>query len=198
MVPFSHSKWLWFELFPLCSRCPSQTSLWQPAVLRGRIGFPESVRPALPVSPTVKHGSWLITVLFEPSQTVMIETLYNYPCVAKRVFVSLVHEVHAFVPFDWFWFYSASLCVCSRMLRGASMMQDFPILTWTNNLESLWVNLDFDANICSSSCFLCDSLDFSPPGRCREPRSPPSPLICARISSCSGRCETLCLSHHLQ
>lgn len=32
-------------------------------------------------------------------------------------------------------------CVCFRMLRGASMMQDFPILTWTNKLESLWVNV---------------------------------------------------------
>lgn len=27
--------------------------------------------------------------------------------------------------------------VCVRMLRGASMIQDFPILTGTNNLESL-------------------------------------------------------------
>lgn len=29
------------------------------------------------------------------------------------------------------------LSLCFRMLRGANMMQDFPILTWTNNLESL-------------------------------------------------------------
>lgn len=33
--------------------------------------------------------------------------------------------------------YDFTIHVCCRMLRGASMMQDFPILTWTNNLESL-------------------------------------------------------------
>lgn len=52
------------------------------------------------------------------------------------------------------WCFTVHYLVCIRMLRGASMMQDFPILTWTNNLESLWVKLE-----CSSclirSCLLC-------------------------------------------
>uniref|UniRef100_A0A8C5E6M0 Leucine-rich repeat-containing G-protein coupled receptor 4 n=1 Tax=Gouania willdenowi TaxID=441366 RepID=A0A8C5E6M0_GOUWI len=43
----------------------------------------------------------------------------------------------------------------SLMLRGASMMQDFPILTWTNNLESLTLS---GTKISSVPSDLCEDL----------------------------------------
>uniref|UniRef100_A0A8C4I0W4 Leucine-rich repeat-containing G-protein coupled receptor 4 n=1 Tax=Dicentrarchus labrax TaxID=13489 RepID=A0A8C4I0W4_DICLA len=43
----------------------------------------------------------------------------------------------------------------SLMLRGASMMQDFPILTWTNNLESLTLS---GTKISSIPADLCEDL----------------------------------------
>ncbi|XP_068178925.1 leucine-rich repeat-containing G-protein coupled receptor 4 [Antennarius striatus] len=43
----------------------------------------------------------------------------------------------------------------SLMLRGASMMQDFPILTWTNNLESLTLS---GTKISSVPASLCEDL----------------------------------------
>uniref|UniRef100_A0A8D3CJP4 Leucine-rich repeat-containing G-protein coupled receptor 4 n=1 Tax=Scophthalmus maximus TaxID=52904 RepID=A0A8D3CJP4_SCOMX len=43
----------------------------------------------------------------------------------------------------------------SLMLRGASMMQDFPILTWTNNLESLTLS---GTKISSTPADLCEDL----------------------------------------
>uniref|UniRef100_A0A7N6FC20 Leucine-rich repeat-containing G-protein coupled receptor 4 n=1 Tax=Anabas testudineus TaxID=64144 RepID=A0A7N6FC20_ANATE len=43
----------------------------------------------------------------------------------------------------------------SLMLRGASMMQDFPILTWTNNLESLTLS---GTKISSIPAALCEDL----------------------------------------
>uniref|UniRef100_A0A669BE44 Leucine-rich repeat-containing G-protein coupled receptor 4 n=1 Tax=Oreochromis niloticus TaxID=8128 RepID=A0A669BE44_ORENI len=43
----------------------------------------------------------------------------------------------------------------SLMLRGASMMQDFPILTWTNNLESLTLS---GTKISSIPSDLCEDL----------------------------------------
>ncbi|XP_058485922.1 leucine-rich repeat-containing G-protein coupled receptor 4 isoform X1 [Solea solea] len=43
----------------------------------------------------------------------------------------------------------------SLMLRGASMMQDFPILTWTNNLESLTLS---GTKISSIPANLCENL----------------------------------------
>uniref|UniRef100_A0AAX7TC83 Leucine-rich repeat-containing G-protein coupled receptor 4 n=1 Tax=Astatotilapia calliptera TaxID=8154 RepID=A0AAX7TC83_ASTCA len=43
----------------------------------------------------------------------------------------------------------------SLMLRGASMMQDFPILTWTNNLESLTLS---GTKISSIPTDLCEDL----------------------------------------
>ncbi|KAF7661841.1 hypothetical protein LDENG_00252590 [Lucifuga dentata] len=43
----------------------------------------------------------------------------------------------------------------SLMLRGASMMQDFPILTWTNNLESLTLS---GTRISSIPADLCEDL----------------------------------------
>ncbi|XP_037605765.1 leucine-rich repeat-containing G-protein coupled receptor 4 isoform X2 [Sebastes umbrosus] len=43
----------------------------------------------------------------------------------------------------------------SLMLRGASMMQDFPILTWTNNLESLTLS---GTQISSIPAELCEDL----------------------------------------
>lgn len=50
------------------------------------------------------------------------------------------------------WSFTVHYLVCFRMLRGASMMQSFPILTWTNNLESLWVKLAVAVHAC---VFLC-------------------------------------------
>ncbi|XP_029354815.1 leucine-rich repeat-containing G-protein coupled receptor 4 isoform X1 [Echeneis naucrates] len=43
----------------------------------------------------------------------------------------------------------------SLMLRGASMMQDFPILTWTNNLESLTLS---GTKVSSIPADLCEDL----------------------------------------
>lgn len=89
--------------------------------------------------------------------------------------------------------------VCFRMLRGASMMQDFPILTWTNNLESLWVNSDV-ALVPACVFFGVSEINlfFSFPGPCQEPRYRPSPLIFVRIWSCFGHCERPFLSRLLE
>uniref|UniRef100_A0A8C6P0M5 Leucine-rich repeat-containing G-protein coupled receptor 4 n=1 Tax=Nothobranchius furzeri TaxID=105023 RepID=A0A8C6P0M5_NOTFU len=48
-----------------------------------------------------------------------------------------------------------SLPTATQMLRGASMMQDFPILTWTNNLESLTLS---GTKISSIPSDLCEDL----------------------------------------
>lgn len=86
-----------------CSFLPSQTSLWQPAVLRGSFSLPESVWAALFVSTTLNTSAFLVLWL-EALSMLTYHTSNLVPC---------------------------------RMLRGAGMMHDFPILTSTNNLESL-------------------------------------------------------------
>lgn len=39
MVPFLHSKWFWFELFPLCSRCPPRHLYDNPLSFVGTSAF---------------------------------------------------------------------------------------------------------------------------------------------------------------
>lgn len=70
MVPYLHTNLLSIALpvFLLLL----QTFLWQPPVIRGSLSFPEPVRPALPVSPTVRvqllhpHQPWGLLITFVP------------------------------------------------------------------------------------------------------------------------------------
>lgn len=131
MVPFSHSEWLLLWILPPLL---SQTSLWQPSVVCGCVGFPEPVQPALTVSPSIRLNSWQMVVL---NKNIWKR---HFECALR---VSQSYLSHTISHFDLCNndFTILQTCVF-RMLRGASMMQDFPILTWTNNLESLWVNSD--------------------------------------------------------
>ncbi|KAK5874066.1 hypothetical protein PBY51_019046 [Eleginops maclovinus] len=72
----------------------------------------------------------------------------------------------------------------SLMLRGASMMQDFPILTWTNKLESLTLSgtkiSSIPANLCEDLKLL-QTLDLS----YNEIKDLPSLQSCVRLQEIS-------------
>lgn len=165
MVPFSHSEWLFALNSPPSAALPDifMTTLCRLWALR--------LSRTCPVCTPCEARCQAQPLTDRNTELKIFEF-------ALRVLISC-----------WF-FYSSRVF---RMLRGASMMQDFPILTWTNNLESLWVNLDA-ASFSALLCFRSDLSGFSYSGPCREPKYHPCPLICARTSKCSERCEKLFLS----
>lgn len=95
MVPYLHTNLLSIALpvFLLLL----QTFLWQPPVIRGSLSFPEPVRPALLVSPTVRvqllhpHQPWGLLITFVPGCCVEPVWWRNSPSF-HRLIISRVCE----------------------------------------------------------------------------------------------------------